>query len=69
MTPYRATSLASVFDQPASAGRSVLESARPGIGSITPEEATVRMRPQPSAFMPGRSRLVSVMIRSTMELK
>ena len=51
-----ATSLASVFCQPTSAGRMALEMARFGIGSITPDEITEMIRPHPRSIMPGSAR-------------
>src|SRR3546814_13331344 len=67
--PCEAISEDSVLFQPTSAPRSVLESARLGIGSKTPEEATVRMRPKPCAFIRGRIALVSVMTRTPLDWK
>jgi hypothetical protein len=64
-----ATSLASVFDQPASEARSALEITRLGIGCSTPDEAMVRMRPQPRSTMPGSTRLASVRTGATMASK
>ena len=66
VTPSAATSLARVLDQPSSAARSVLETARFGIGATTPDEATVITRPHRRSRMPGTSRLVRPISDRTM---
>src|SRR6202022_5201395 len=67
--PSRATSRASVLDQPTSARRSALERPRLGIGETTPDEVLVIILPQARAFMLGSTRSVIAMTESTIAEK
>src|ERR1700738_4455837 len=67
--PSRATSRASVLDQPTSARRSELERPRFGIGATTPDEVLVIILPQARAFILGSTRAVMAMTESTMAAK
>src|ERR1700680_5139817 len=67
--PSRATSRASVLDQPTSARRSELERPRFGIGETTPEEVLVIIRPHARAFMLGSTRSVIAITESTIAWK
>jgi hypothetical protein len=53
------------FDQPTSESRRALESARFGMGAITPEEALVMIRPQWRSLIPGSTRSVMAMTERT----
>src|SRR6202040_1231478 len=67
--PSRATSRASVLDQPTSARRSELERPRFGIGATTPDEVLVIILPHPRAFILGSTRSVIAMTESTIAEK
>src|ERR1700682_1402824 len=67
--PSRATSRASVLDQPTSERRRALERPRFAIGATTPEEVLVIILPQARAFMLGSTRSVMAMTESTMAAK
>src|SRR6202158_6192181 len=67
--PSRATSRASVLDQPTSARRSELERPRFGIGATTPDEVLVIILPHARAFMLGSTRSVIAMTESTIAEK
>src|ERR1700682_6830765 len=67
--PSRATSRASVLDQPTSDRRSELERPRFGIGATTPEEVLVIILPHERALMLGSTRSVIAMTESTIAEK
>src|SRR4030081_1810355 len=67
--PSRATSRASVLDQPTRDRRRELERPRFGIGATTPEEVLVIILPHARAFMLGSTRSVMAMTESTMAAK
>src|ERR1700736_894231 len=67
--PSRATSRASVLDQPTSERRRELERPRFGMGATTPEEVLVIILPQARDFMLGSTRSVIAMTESTMAVK
>src|SRR5258708_17718455 len=67
--PSRATSRASVLDQPTSERRRELERPRFGIGATTPEEVLVIILPHARAFMLGSTRSVMAMTESTIAAK
>ena len=63
--PSPATSLAKVFDQPTRPARKPLDTARFGMGVMTPEEVLVTTRPQPRALIEGKTALVIAMTLTT----
>src|SRR5260370_873452 len=65
--PSRATSRASVLDQPTSERRSELERPRFGIGATTPEEVLVIILPHARAFILGSTRSVIAITDGTTE--
>src|SRR5260370_6881241 len=67
--PSRATSRASVLDQPTSERRSELERPRFGIGATTPEEVLAIILPHARAFILGSTRSVIPITASTIAEK
>src|SRR5258708_17050748 len=67
--PSRATSRASVLDQPTSERRRELERPRFGIGATTPEEVLVIILPHARAFILGSTRSVIAITESTIAEK
>ena len=53
--PWGATSVAQVLAQFATAPRTVLDTPNPTSGAFTEVLMTFTMRPQPAAFMPGKT--------------
>src|SRR5262245_31168927 len=69
VTPSRATSRATVFDQPTREDRRALEMPRLGMGAITPEDVLVMTRPHFFARIAGRMRSVMAITDSTIDWK
>ena len=53
--PWMATSVAHVFAQLATAPRTVFDTPKPASGALTEVLMTLTIRPQPSAFIPGKT--------------
>ena len=65
--PSRATSRATVFDQPTREDRRALEMPRFGMGAITPDDVLVMTRPHFFARMAGMIRSVTAITDSTID--